>query len=173
MRRQRKRRQLRRPPRRGGDTKPYEAAGADLLVARRSSIRSRSTSQYFSAESRSLSCWSQPGGSSGSGLFGPESFSARCSLPLDFARRHLPRRRLPAPVTIVSVLLSAFNSHHHSGAAAKDLLASFCFNRGGTPKFREYCSPKSDRRKRVVWQFQLHAEFQQLGGWCRCTVRGC
>lgn len=172
MRRQRKRRQFRKPPRRGGDTKPYEAAGADLLVARRSSIRSRSTSQYLSAESRSLSCWSHPGDSSGSGLFGPESFAARCSLRLDFARRHPPRRRLPAPVTMFrSFVLSAFNSNHNSGEVVTTSFRLFCFNSGGTPKFREYCSPKSDRRKR--WQFQLHAEFQQLGGWCRCTVKGC
>lgn len=88
-------------PRRGGDINAYEAAGADLLVAKRSSIRSRSTSQYLSAESRSLSCWSQRRDSSGSSVFGPESFAARCSLRLDFARRHLPRRRLPAPITIV------------------------------------------------------------------------
>ena len=95
--------------RRGGDINAYEAAGADLLVARRSSIRSRSTSQYLSAESRSLSCWSQPRDSSGSSVFGPESFAAGCSLRLDFARRHLPRRRLAAPVTIVpSFVLSAF-----------------------------------------------------------------
>ena|SRR5438067_7116287 len=83
------------------DTAHYEAAGADLLVARRSSIRSRSTSQYLSAESRSLSCSSQQRDSSGSSVFGPESFAARCSLRLDFALRHLPRRRLAAPVTIV------------------------------------------------------------------------
>ena len=38
----------------------YEAAVADLMVARRSSIRSRSTSQYLSAESRSLSGGSHP-----------------------------------------------------------------------------------------------------------------
>jgi hypothetical protein len=38
----------------------YEAAAADLMVARRSSIRSRSTSQYLSAESRSLSGGSHP-----------------------------------------------------------------------------------------------------------------
>ena len=44
---------------RGADINAYEAAGAALLMARRSSIRSRSTSQYLSAESRSLSCWSQ------------------------------------------------------------------------------------------------------------------
>jgi hypothetical protein len=96
-------------PRRGGDINAYEAAGADLLVARRSSIRSRSTSQYVSAESRSLSCWSELRDSSGSSVFGPESFAARCSLRLDFARRHLPRRRLAAPVTIVpSFVLFAF-----------------------------------------------------------------
>ena len=88
-------------PQRGGDINAYEAAGADLLVARRSSIRSRSTSQYLSAESRSLSCSSQRRDSSGSSVFGPESFVARCSLRLDFALRHLPRRRLAAPVTIV------------------------------------------------------------------------
>jgi len=90
-----------RTPLRAGDINAYEAAGADLLVARRSSIRSRSTSQYLSAESRSLSCWSQLRDSSGSSVFSPESFAARCSLRLDFARRHLPRRRLAAPVTIV------------------------------------------------------------------------
>jgi hypothetical protein len=33
----------------------YEAAVADLVAARRSSIRSRSTSQYLSADKRSLS----------------------------------------------------------------------------------------------------------------------
>jgi hypothetical protein len=33
----------------------YDVAGADLVASRRSSIRSRSTSQYLSAESRSLS----------------------------------------------------------------------------------------------------------------------
>jgi len=33
----------------------YDAAVADLMVARRSSIKSRSTSQYLSAESKSLS----------------------------------------------------------------------------------------------------------------------
>jgi hypothetical protein len=94
-----------RTPRRGGDINAYEAAGADLLVARRSSIKSRSTSQYLSAESRSLSCWS-PRDSSGSSVFGPESFAARCSLRVDFARRHLPRRCLAAPVTIVPSLVS-------------------------------------------------------------------
>src|SRR6266550_1885849 len=95
-----------RTPRRGGDLKAYEVAGADLLVARRSSIRSRSTSQYLSAESRSLSYSSQRRDSSGSSVFGPESFAARCSLRVDFARRHLPRRRLAAPVTIVPSLCS-------------------------------------------------------------------
>jgi hypothetical protein len=45
----------RRTPRRGGDINAYEAAGADLVAARRSSIRSRSTSQYLSADKRSLS----------------------------------------------------------------------------------------------------------------------
>jgi len=44
-----------RTPGRGGDINAYEAAGADLVAARRSSIRSRSTSQYLSAETRSLS----------------------------------------------------------------------------------------------------------------------
>ena len=98
-----------RTPRRGGDINAYEAARADLLVARRSSIRFRSTSQYLSAESRSLSCWSQRRDSSGSSVVGTGSFAARCSLRLDFARRHLPRRRLAAPVTIVpSFVLFAF-----------------------------------------------------------------
>ena len=91
--------------RRGGDINAYEVAGADLLVARRSSIRSRSTSQYLSAESRSLSCSSQRRDSSGSSVFGPESFAARCSLRLDFARRHLPRRpRGAAPIMFFYLL---------------------------------------------------------------------
>lgn len=145
-----------RTPGRGGDINAYEAAGADLLVARRSSIRSRSTSQYLSAESRSLSCWSQRRDSSGSSVFGPESFAARCSLRLDFALRHLPRRRLAAPVTIVpSLVLSAFNSNHNSGATVTRSFRPLCFNSGGTPKFRERRSPKRDRQKRVLWQFPV------------------
>ena len=158
----------------GGDINAYEAAGADLLVARRSSIRSRSTSQYLSAESRSMSCSSQPRDSSGSTVFGPGSFAARCSWRLDFARRHLPRRRLAAPVTIVpSFVLSAFISNHNLGAAVTRSSCPLCLNSGGTPKFREYRSPKRDRQKRVFWQFQLRAKFQQSGGRCRCTVKDC
>ena len=118
----------RRTPRRSGDINAYEAAGADLLVARRSSIRSRSTSQYLSAESRSLSCWSQPRDSSGSSVFGPESFAARCSLRLDFARRHLPRRRLAAPVTIVpSFVLFAFKFASQFGSGRPKIFSPQLF----------------------------------------------
>jgi hypothetical protein len=61
-------------------------------------------------------------------VFGPESFAARCSLRLDFALRHLPRRRLAAPVTIVpSLVLSAFNSNHNSGAAVTRSLRPLVF----------------------------------------------
>jgi hypothetical protein len=133
-------------------------------VARRSSIRSRSTSQYLRAESRSLSCWSQRRDSSWSSVFGPRSLAARCSLRLDFARRHLPRRRLAAPVTIVpSFVLSALNSHHNSGAAVTRSFRPLCLNSGGTPKFRERRSAKRDRQKRVLWQFQFRAGFSAIG----------
>jgi hypothetical protein len=49
-----------------------------------------------------------------------ESFAALSSLRLDFVLRHLPRRRRPAPVTIVrSFVLSAYSSHRNSGPVAK------------------------------------------------------
>ena len=97
-------------------------------------------------------------------MFGPESFAARCSLRLDFALRHLPRRRLAAPVTVVpSFVFSVFNSHHNSGAAVIRSFRPLCFNSGGTPKFRERRSPKRDRQKRVLWQFQLRAGFLAIG----------
>ena len=105
----------------------YEAARADLLVARRSSIRFRSTSQYLSAESRSLSCWSQRRDSSGSSVVGTGSFAARCSLRLDFARRHLPRRRLAAPVTIVpSFVLFAFKFASQLGSGRPKIFSPPC-----------------------------------------------
>ena len=97
-------------------------------------------------------------------MFGPESFAARCSLRLDFARRHLPRRRLAAPVTIVpSFVLLPLNSHHNSGAAVTRSFRPLCLNSGGTPKFRERRFPKRDRQKRVLWQFQLRAGFSAIG----------
>ena len=46
---------------------------------------------------------------------------------------------------------------------SQDLFAPCCFNSGGTPKFRERRSPKRDRQKRALWQFQLHAEFSAIG----------
>jgi hypothetical protein len=97
---------------------PYEAVAADL-ASRRSSIRSRSTSQYLSAESRSLSGWSQRRDSSGLSVFGPESFAARCSLRLDFARRHLPRRpRGAAPIMFFYLPCPfVFNSQPDSATA--------------------------------------------------------
>jgi hypothetical protein len=91
------------------------------MLARRSSIRSRSTSQYLSAESRSLSGGSACRDSSRSVAFVcPKSFAALSSLRLDLALPHLPRLGRPPPVTIVSsFVLSACNSHHNSGAAVK------------------------------------------------------
>ena len=86
-------------------------------------------------------------GDSSGRVFGPGSFAARCSLRLDFALRHLPRRRLAAPVTIVrSFVLSALNSHHNSGAAVTRSFRPLCLNSGGTPKFRERRFPKRDRQ---------------------------
>lgn len=46
---------------------------------------------------------------------------------------------------------------------SQDLFAPLCFNSGGTPKFRERRSPKRDRQKRVLWQFQLRAGFSVIG----------
>ncbi len=130
-----------RTQRRGGDINAYEAAGTDLLVARRSSIRSRSTSQYLSAESRSLSCSSQRRDSSGSSVFGPESFAVRCSLRLDFARRHLPRRRRgAAPIMFfISFVRSLCNSQPDSAeAVTNSSVPSPVFNSGGVEKFHEH-----------------------------------
>src|SRR6478672_3719718 len=95
------------------------------MEARRSSIRSRSTSQYLSAESSSLSGGSPPTDSLALMVLRPWFFATLSSLRLDFALRHLPRPRRAAPVTIVlSFVLSALDSHHHSGAAvAKNLSA--------------------------------------------------
>ena len=88
------------------------------MLARRSSIRSRSTSQYLSAESRSLSGGSPPAAS----LLRPWLFATLSSLRLDFALRHLPRPRCPAPVTIVpSFVLSALSSNRNLGAAVTNL----------------------------------------------------
>jgi len=83
----------------------YEAAVADL-VARRSSIRSRSTSQYLSAERSSLSGWSFRRDSSMALASRSGSFVALSSLRLDFTLRHPPRRRRAAPVTTVCVFCS-------------------------------------------------------------------
>ena len=102
-----------------GKASAYEAAGADLVASRRSSIRSRSTSQYLSAESRSLSGWSIRRDSSMVPVSCSRSFAALSSLRLDFVLRHRPRRRRPAPVTIVSsFVLFACTSHHNSGMVA-------------------------------------------------------
>src|SRR6476660_232116 len=88
------------------------------MEARRSSIRSRSTSQYLSAESSSLSGGSPPTDSLALMVLRPWFFDTLSSLRLDFALRHLPRPRCAAPVTIVpSFVLSALNSHRNSGAA--------------------------------------------------------
>jgi hypothetical protein len=55
-------------------------------------------------------------------------FAALSSLRLDFALRHLPLRRRPAPVTIVpSFVVSASDSHHNSVAVAKIVSNRFLF----------------------------------------------
>ena len=60
----------------------------------------------------------------------PGSLATLSSLCLDFALRHLPRRRRAAPVTIVpSFVLSACNSHQNSGAAVtKPFPPALCLN---------------------------------------------
>jgi hypothetical protein len=55
------------------------------------------------------------------------------------------------------------NSHHNSGAAVTRSFRPLCLNSGGTPKFRERRSPKRDRQKRMLWQFQLRAGFSAIG----------
>jgi hypothetical protein len=85
------------------------------------------------------------------------SFAALSSLRLDFALRHLPRRRRPAPVTIVpSFFVSACNSHHNSGAVAKIVSNPPCFNTGGSPK--------------VSRLGRARGSFQDSGNRCRCTA---
>ena len=46
---------------------------------------------------------------------------------------------------------------------SQDLFAPLCLNSGETPKFRDRRSPKRDRQKRVLWQFQLRAGFSAIG----------
>ena len=72
------------------------------MVARRSSIKSRSTSQYLSADKRSLSRESRLRASFGAVVVCPESFTAFWSLRRAFARRHFPRLGRAPPVTIVA-----------------------------------------------------------------------
>jgi hypothetical protein len=75
---------------------------------------------------------------------------------------------------VPSFVLSTFNSHHNLGAAVtRSFRPPFCFNSGGTPKFRERRTPKRDRQKRALWQFQYVRGFQQSGGRCRYTVKDC
>ena len=108
-------------------------------------------------------------------MFGPESFAARCSLRLDFARRHLPRPPPAAPVTILFRPLFFLPLIRITiwERPLQDLFAPFCFNSGGTPKFRERRTPKRDRQKRALWQFQYVRGFQQSGGRSSCTVKDC
>lgn len=77
-------------------------AVADRTDAIRSSIRSRSTSQYFNADKRSLSGWSLRRASSGAATLA-ESFAVFCSFRRALLRRHLPRLDLAPSVTIVSL----------------------------------------------------------------------
>jgi hypothetical protein len=154
----------RRTPRRGGDINAYEATGADLLVARRSSIRSRSTSQYLSAESRSLSGWSQRRDLSGSSVLGPGSLAVRCSLRLDFARRHLPRRpRGTAPITVfTSFVFSLCNSQPDSATAVTNHSApSPVFNSGGDGKFHEHGQSFSFSRTHR-WPYQQDIRLEKI-----------
>ena len=115
----------------------YEAVAADLIAATRSSIRSRLTSQYLRAESRSLSGSSPCGDSSRSKVFFPGSFAVLCSLRVDLARRHLPRRaRRAAPITMFrSLVLLLSNSQPDSETAVtKSLRPICCFNSSGDAK---------------------------------------
>ena len=162
-----------RTPLRAGDINAYEAAGADLLVARRSSIRSRSTSQYLSAESRSLSCSSQRRDSSGSSVFGPESFAARCSLRLDFARRHLPRRRLAAPVTIVpSFVLFALKFASQFGSGRHKIFSPPLVSTAA--ELRSFASAAFQNvtvKNECFGSSSYVRGFQQSGIRFRCTVK--
>ena len=138
-------------PRRGGDIDVYEAAGADLLVARRSSIRSRSTSQYLSAESRSLSCWSPWRDSSVVDCVRSTDLSrlfAVCVWILLVATFRVAV--CAAPVTIFpSFVLLPCNSHHNSGAAVTKSFRLPIFQQRRRPRsFASLAGPirTSDRR---------------------------
>jgi hypothetical protein len=98
-------------------------------------------------------------------VFGPESFAARCSLRLDFARRHLLRRRPAAPVTILfrPLFFLPLIRITIRERPSQDLFAPLCFNSSGTPKFRGRCTPKRDLQKRVLWEFQLRAGVSVIG----------
>jgi len=85
------------------------------------------------------------------------SFAALSSLGVDFTLRHLRRRRRAAPVIIVpSFILSAYNSHHNSGAAAQNLSTP---NVQHPAKVRDFMSTELQNVtvKTTAWRFQLRA----------------
>ena len=81
-----------------------------------------------------------------------------CSSPLAASPSCCSRHHCSIPCFFLPL-----NSHHNSGAAVTRSLRPQCFNSRGTQKFRERCSPKRDRQKRALWQFQLHAGFSAIG----------
>jgi hypothetical protein len=94
-------------------------------------MRSRLTSQYLSAETRSLSGCS-PSCSIGLIRHRPESLARLCSLRLDFAVRQRARVRRAVPITIFpSLVLSVCSSDSDAEAAvAKSVPPASCFNNG-------------------------------------------
>lgn len=95
-----------------------ERSGQQPLAAIRSSIRSRSTSQYLSAESKSLSIPSASVETLASGIscrHCAEDLLDLCRLRFAFAIRHRPRRR-PASINIPPYeSFPAGVSHHGTG----------------------------------------------------------
>jgi len=107
-----------RPPR---AARLSRGSGQRLLATIRSSIRSRSTSQYLSDDRSSLSIssvWADSSSSIGSGHNASERLFDFCSVRPDFDFRERMRLPFPAPINdspLVSPFL--FTASHHNVAA--------------------------------------------------------
>ena len=136
-----------------------------LLAAKRSSIKSRSTSQYLSDDRRSLSVSSAWAESSPFMIFGrnpSERLLACCDLRLDFDVRQRLRsfRALPINNPLSGMLLSG-TSHHGLGAVVRNRSApSPVFNSGGDGKFHEHRQSFSFSRTRR-WPYQQDVRLEK------------